>query len=134
MVSGPATRHLPKSQAKGLGEFLVKFQASIVVLNGDASGSEYVLDSQSVTIGRGPGVDLAIDDSAMSREHAVLELVRGGFRVRDLGSTNGVLLNGETVQAADLKHGDRFRLGDHTFQLVIEERERKSRTYALPDG
>jgi pSer/pThr/pTyr-binding forkhead associated (FHA) protein len=114
-------------------QFLSKFQASIVILSGAAKGTEHTLDSERVTIGRGPGVDLAFDDSAMSREHAAIEFGSGGFRLRDLGSTNGTLLNGGEVKASELKHKDKFQVGEYLFQFVVEERKNAVPTYELPD-
>jgi len=37
------------------------------------------------------------------------------------------------VQVAELEHGDRFQLGEHVFQLVLERRRREPRAYVLPD-
>ena len=79
-------------------------------------------------------MDLAFEDSAMSREHAILEFSDGGFRIRDTGSTNGTQVNGETVKAANLNHGDRLRIGEHVFQFVLEKREPEPMIYVLPDA
>jgi len=128
------TRQLESNGAgNGAEEFFGRFRAAIVILSGGASGSEYGLDQSRISLGRGPGVDLAFDDTAMSREHAVVEFYGEGFRIRDLGSTNGVTVNGSSVQVCKLKHGDRFDLGDHRFQYVIEERDRAGREYAVPE-
>jgi pSer/pThr/pTyr-binding forkhead associated (FHA) protein len=43
-------------------------------------------------------------------------------------------VNGSEVQVAELEHGDRFQLGEHVFQLVIEQRRREPRAYVLPDS
>lgn len=126
------TRKLDRSEVGG-ELFLTRFRASLVVVEGRAVGSEYTLDGASCTIGRGPGVDIALADESMSRQHAAFEAGRDGFKVRDLGSTNGLGVNGSPVTAADLKHGDRIRLGEHTLQYVVEERERVG-TYDLSDG
>lgn len=112
-------------------EFLTRYQPTIVMLSGPAQGTEYTLDHARVTLGRGPGVDLAFEDSAMSREHAAIEFVANGFRLRDQGSTNGTLLNGAEVRSAAIKHGDKFQLGEHLFQFVIEERQRQQATYVV---
>ena len=123
------TRKLDRGDvAKGL--FLVRFRATLVVVEGNAVGSEFSLDAPSATLGRGPGVDITLVDDAMSRTHAALEAGRDGFRVRDMGSTNGILVNGHPVTAADLKHGDRIQVGEHVLQYVVEERERVG-TYDL---
>ena len=99
---------------------------------GGAVGTELALDGECVTLGRGPSVDLAFDDPAMSRQHAAVEYVDEQFRVRDLGSTNGVLLNGEPVQVGEINDGDRMAIGGHEFQLVVEVRETEPETYELP--
>lgn len=130
-----ATRQIASAgSGNGAEEFFRRFRAAIVILSGGASGSEYALDQSQVSMGRGPGVDLAFDDAAMSREHAMVEFYGEGFRIRDLGSTNGVSVNGSAVQVCKLKHGDRFDLGEHRFQYVIEEREGGGREYHLPEG
>jgi len=123
------TRKLQRSEV-AVGVFLVRYRPSLIVVEGNAVGSEYALEAPSCTIGRGPGVDIALPDDAMSRTHAALEAGRDGFRIRDMGSTNGVSVNGHPVTAADLKHGDRIQLGEHTLQYVVEERERVG-TYDL---
>lgn len=107
--------------------FFAQHRAALLLVSGPSVGGgytagEYALEWDGVTLGRGPGVDLAVDDSCMSQEHAVLELSHEGFRLRDLGSTNGIVVNGDAVQAWDLKHGDRFELGQHTFEYVQEPR------------
>ena len=112
-------------------KFMTRFQASIVILNGPATGTDCSVDSQRLVVGRGPGVDLALDDSAMSREHAALEFSGKGFRVSDLDSTNGVEVNGSKITACDLKHGDKINIGEHQFQFVIEERGH-TLTHVLP--
>jgi pSer/pThr/pTyr-binding forkhead associated (FHA) protein len=133
-MSEERTRIMQRSGRGPKGaSFLARFRATIVVVSGAAEGCEYPLQSDRVTMGRGPGVDLAFDDSCMSRQHVALELASKGYRLRDLGSTNGVLLNGSRVQVGDLKHGDRFEIGEHVFQYVLDEREQAPRVYSLPD-
>ena len=67
----------------------------------------------------------------MSRQHAAIEFSGEGFRLRDLGSTNGTTLNGQPVQSAELRHGDRFEIGGRSFMLAIEERELEPDAYEL---
>ncbi len=128
------TRIASSRGKRDAGAFLDAHRASIVSLSGADAGSEHVLEQACVSLGRGPGVDLAFDDTALSREHAVLEASERGFRIRDLGSTNGTRVNGSPVQSAELKHRDRFEIGEHVFQYVIEERESAPPTYVLPES
>ena len=111
--------------------FLSVHRAVIVTLAGTTAGNEYELEKERVTVGRGPGVDLAFDDNTMSREHAAFEVMDGAMCLRDLGSTNGVLVNGGQTLNTELKHGDRIELGEHQFQFVLEARRRDPKTYAL---
>lgn len=115
-------------------EFFQRFSVTLVMTEGTATGSEFVLDRESVVLGRGPGVDLNFDDTSMSRAHASFELTQDGFRVRDMASTNGVHLNGTRVQSAELKHGDRLVLGEHGFQYLIEERASHPTAYILNEA
>ncbi|ANM31996.1 hypothetical protein ABI59_00770 [Acidobacteria bacterium Mor1] len=105
----------------------------MVAVEGRSAGVEYPLDQGVVVVGRGPSVDVAFDDPEMSRQHVAVEYAEQGFRVRDLGSTNGVLVNGVRVQVGDLSDGDRFEIGHTVFQLVIEDAEIEPDVYELTD-
>jgi FhaA, N-terminal domain/FHA domain len=64
-------------------------------------------------LGRGTDVDIRIDDPGVSRHHA--EIVLGtDVTIRDLGSTNGTLVNGRMVATAILEEGARIQLGTTT--------------------
>ncbi len=131
MRDGKTRKRRSASGAPGIGEFLERFQAKVMLVSGRDAGSGFALDRERVILGRGPGVDKAFDDPSMSRQHAAIEFCGTGFRIRDLGSTNGVLLNGGSVQSAELQHGDRFEIGGQRFLLTIEEREMEPETYEM---
>jgi pSer/pThr/pTyr-binding forkhead associated (FHA) protein len=121
------------TQMEGQKGFLDTHSASIVFASGPMAGSEVVLEKERVTLGRGTGVDVIVQDASISHVHAALELTSEGFRLRDLGSTNGVLVNGATVEVADLKHGDRFQLGAVAFRYLEEARATAPPTHELED-
>jgi len=122
------------AQPRGIDEFLARFTAKVVALSGAALGAEFLLDCPRLTIGRGPGVSVAFDNPTMSRQHAAIDYDGAGFRISDLGSTNGISVNGTPVQACEIRHGDRFEIGGQEFQLVIEEQEAEPDTYELPES
>jgi tRNA A-37 threonylcarbamoyl transferase component Bud32 len=71
------------------------------------------LTGGTVSIGRAATNDVALpEDNQVSRLHAALERLAGGWCVRDLGSRNGTFLNGERLtDARALRHGDEVRVG-----------------------
>ena len=78
--------------------------------------------NRSLTIGRTAGNDLVIPDSALSRQHARIEVSPAGFSIVDLGSLNGVFLNEERVDdAQDLRDGDEVRVGRTVVTINIPE-------------
>lgn len=65
-----------------------------------------------VVIGRSRDCDIVLDDTGVSRRHAELRPAGGGWTVTDLGSTNGVRVNGQDIRTAhSLRAGDRLELG-----------------------
>lgn len=128
------TRRLPnQGNETSTDAVLANHRFTLVIVDGSARGREIPLSGARTLVGRGPGVDVAIADPAMSRQHFALEIAGQGFRVRDLGSTNGVALNGDDVESAAVEHGDRIRAGDHVFRFLAEEVEPPPRTYVVPD-
>jgi adenylate cyclase len=81
-----------------------------VVHTEDGHAFEHVL-GLSCTIGRHPQSTLQLGDREMSKEHAIVEAIGGGYRVRDLGSSNGTFVNGQRIREHVLQDGDEVRLG-----------------------
>jgi len=76
-----------------------------------------ISDGKTATIGRHPECELHIDYKAVSRRHARIEWTPDGLMVNDLGSLNGILVNGEMTRSSALKPGDSFRVGPETFRV-----------------
>ncbi len=73
---------------------------SIPYLKRLSDNREYPLVGSSMVIGRRDTCEIVLsDESGVSRQHAVITVVEGDFTIEDLGSTNGVLLNGEKITA-----------------------------------
>jgi pSer/pThr/pTyr-binding forkhead associated (FHA) protein len=62
-------------------------------------------------IGRAPSNDIVIDHPTVSAQHARLTKSQSGYRLKDLESTNGTLINGVTISDAQLKDGAEIRFG-----------------------
>ncbi len=82
----------------------------------------YVLDGERSTIGRSRDADCVLRDPNISRHHAELRRSpRGEWTIADLGSTNGIKVNGRRVGSTRLKSGDQVTLGTTTFRFDVEQ-------------
>jgi predicted component of type VI protein secretion system len=100
--------------------------AQVVVTSGPASGQALILamPDRPYRVGRSPDGDLVLPDDDVSREHAAFERRWQGVFVRDLGSKNGVQVDGQKVRGERrLKHGDVVVVG--TTQLKVDDPEEK---------
>lgn len=80
-------------------------------LEDEVSGLTYPLKSKSTTIGRQADNDIILDNPGVSRHHARLDIDGSSYRLIDLSSTNGTLLNDEDVDEALLADGDSVSFG-----------------------
>jgi FhaA, N-terminal domain/FHA domain len=83
-------------------------------------GKRTVLSGSRVLIGRSRDCDLTLDDPNVSRRHAELRNEDGHWLVADLGSTNGVKVNGRRVEEAVLQPGDELALGLARLSFELE--------------
>ncbi len=84
-----------------------------------SEGRRNVLSGDRVVIGRSRECDVVVSDPNVSRRHAELRRDENGWHAVDLGSTNGVKVNGRRVDQVVLRDGDRITVGvsDLTFEL-----------------
>ena len=82
---------------------------------------EFNLEKSTITIGRSQENEIVIDNVAVSRRHAQLELKEGkGYVLRDLGSSNGTFLNGVQIDANDHELNDGDVLGIAKFEILVK--------------
>ena len=94
---------------------------SLILGAGGSAARRVTIGAASLTIGRTPSCDLVLEGGAVSREHLRLEVEGGHLVARDLGSTNGTLLDGARLLApAVLQHGATLSVGSHL--LTYERR------------
>lgn len=77
-----------------------------------AGEQRFEIEKQRTVIGRSQGVDIRLEDPNVSRRHAELRQEGTAYWVVDLGSTNGVEVNGARVERAKLEPGDEITLGE----------------------
>lgn len=106
--------------------------------NGFTDFQSFELTSDYYTVGRKnnsgpehrPDVEVVTTDKKMSRKHAAIRKKgKTGFTLKDLGSKNGVMLNGTKLDADEevyLSDGDQFRIGETVFRVNITEQSMSS--------
>jgi len=80
-------------------------------------GPSVLLDKPILLFGRHPECDVQLESKKVSRRHCCLAQVGEAFVIRDLGSTNGVKINGVRVQEGRLVAGDELTIGNFRYQL-----------------
>lgn len=93
--------------------------APILVRLGSDGGQEFRIQG-GATVGRLDSCDLAIHDSSVSRQHARISQANGGYRIQDLGSTNGTMINGTRISSPQMLHqGDIVTFGSVEFRYQV---------------
>ncbi|MCG2799592.1 MAG: DUF3662 domain-containing protein [Cellulomonas sp.] len=77
----------------------------------DVDGQRYLLTGPVTVIGRGSDADIIVDDPGVSRRHLEIRVTPQGVVATDLGSTNGVFVEGHQVPAATLLDGNTLTIG-----------------------
>lgn len=97
--------------------------SGLVIIKGPNIGDKFLINKSKFTIGRNPESDIFLDDITVSRKHAVLKKVGKDFRIKDSGSLNGSYINGEIVENAALKDGDRIQIGKYIFLFFCHRKK-----------
>ena len=105
---------------------------ALVSLTGELLATPIPLDRDIVIVGRALEADVRLNDSKVSRLHAQITAdVDAGsgapvFKIKDLGSTNGTIVNGQVITEAMLNDGDKIVIGDHLFRFdMLDEIDRE---------
>ena len=126
------TEILPRNEEAAKPAPLSPPFAQLLCVMGEQAGRTYAIDRAAMVIGRTQDNDIVIDHRSMSRHHAKVVVQQGRYRILDLDSANGLLVNDEAYTDTDLKHGDLAELGHVKLRFVapgepavltVEERE-----------
>ncbi len=111
-VVPPAAAQAPAHSSRGTGSELV------VVSPSEMAGNRFALAGTELTVGRGGGCSVVLDDSFVSQLHARLYVADGRWVIEDLGSTNGTWINADRVGGPrPLAVGDHLALGSVVMEL-----------------
>src|SRR5205807_123057 len=96
----------------------------LIISSPDGKKGILELNKPVITIGRGNANDLVLNDSSVSRFHAVVKLRENAVVIADRGSTNGVVITGKKIaQETELQNGDIAILG--LYELRLEHVDEK---------
>lgn len=91
--------------------------ALLLVQRGPSAGARFLLNTDTVTVGRHPDSDIFLDDITVSRRHATFTRTGNGYVVADLGSLNGTYVNRDRIEGdIALSGGDEVQIGK--FRLI----------------
>ncbi len=107
--------------------------AKLVILNGKQAGNTLTLSRAADNlIGRDDSCAVVLADPACSRVHANISFESSRWQVADRVSANGTYLNGDSVQAGDLKDGDKLLIGSTWLRFLTIEERAQEQTNAPP--
>jgi two-component system, cell cycle response regulator len=111
----------------------------LVMVEGDFLGEVYPINKSVVLIGRGDDADITISDTSISRRHSKIERIEDEYVLVDLGSTNGLFLNGKKIKEKTLKDGDKIKMGRVVLRFGFQDSLDKDyherlRSMAIRDG
>ena len=99
-------------------------RVTITIPGGSPQPYRFQLDHKSVVIGRMSENDIQVDSASVSSRHAEMTRIKGGYELHDLGSTNGIKLDGRLVPYVALHDGVSVELGDVVFGFELTPEER----------
>lgn len=130
VFTGPVTVDFEEADDLTTGRFRIRSKAAASVTDNDpgarsraavatleVNGTRHPLHPPGLVIGRGSEADLRINDPGVSRRHLQLAVSADGVEAVDLGSTNGILVDGTKVSRARLADGATVKIG-HTEMVV----------------
>ena len=87
----------------------------IVVLKGPNVGEKIIISKPLFSIGRESDSDIFLDDITISRKHAQIVKTDTCYKIIDLGSLNGIYVNGKLSEEKILENGDKIQIGKYVF-------------------
>ena len=109
---------LPEKQAEK--SFLLQ-QASLKFVKGVEKNRTVQIEKEKLTFGKTDDNDLVLTDEFVSRHHGEIYFRNGEFFIRDLGSKNGIFINGKRVKGSVLAPGSRIDIGKISIDFILSQ-------------
>ncbi len=93
----------------------------LVVTNGPDEGNRMPLSQGILKVGRSAHANLVLSDKTVSNIHLELESGATGVHIRDMGSTNGTLVDGQRIQSLVVDVGSEIQVGNSSLKVFLEE-------------
>jgi pSer/pThr/pTyr-binding forkhead associated (FHA) protein len=98
--------------------------AKLLILTGKHQGKRLTLPDRDVIVGRSEECNITLKTEEVSRQHCCLNVADGQISIRDLGSRNGTLVNGQAIHGdVVLNDGDELQIGPMRFKVQTEPTE-----------
>lgn len=95
-------------------EHLPAGSALLLVQRGPSAGARFLLDTETISVGRHPDSEIFLDDITVSRRHATFTRSSDGYHLADLGSLNGTYVNRDRIDGViALAGGDEVQIGKY---------------------
>ena len=99
-----------------------------VYLN-DELQEQIELTGEKLTVGRTAENDLVLNSPGISSHHATIRQTEKSFSIEDVGSTNGVFVNGDQIQRYELKYWDEIQIYNYVLKFMASARARNDLAY-----
>lgn len=95
-------------------------EACLIMIRGPQVGRRVVLDKDEIVLGRSKNADVQIEESCVSRQHAVIKREASTFIIIDQNSTNGTFVNSERRVTCVLRDQDLITIGNTIFKFIAK--------------
>jgi predicted Zn finger-like uncharacterized protein len=94
---------------------------SLAVILGASAGKIFQINRPRIVLGRGAGTDVQLQDSEISRRHAMIEILEDEAVLVDLHSTNGTFVGGAKIERSPLENQGEFTIGSTTLMFIVTQ-------------
>lgn len=119
-LPGPPARPAPGADQVLFGS------GTLLITRGPGNVVRFLLDRTIMGVGRHPDSEIFLDDVTVSRCHAQIRWLDNKYWIVDIGSLNGIAVNGVQVESQPLADGDEIKIGVFRLSFACQRTPRRS--------